>query len=162
MSKELQVYTQRELAKMATKLGIKGAHDMRKADVIGEIEKINKAVMRKNKICESDSECAVQDDESKLKYIETVAIGTIVAFKVPDGDGKVKSAKIEKRSVSRRKLQLVTQYGARFVVSFEDVLWVKTGSRWPKGVFELLKGMSKSGKSKEDSSVNRSIPRLFG
>ena len=65
--------------------------------------------------------------------------------------------RLRKRSVSRRKLQLVTQYGARFVVSFEDVLWVKTGSRWPKGVFELLKGMSKSEKSKEDSSVEAGI-----
>ena len=80
----------------------------------------------------------VSSGSNKVKYVENAEIGTIVAFKLPDG--RVKSAKIERRSTSRRKLKLVTQYGAEFVVPYEDIIWVRTTKRWPKGVYNLLKG----------------------
>jgi hypothetical protein len=39
-----------------------------------------------------------------MNYIENVAIGTIVAFKLPNG--KVKSAKVIEKAPTRRKLKL--------------------------------------------------------
>lgn len=77
--------------------------------------------------------------DAKYGYIKTAEKGTIMAFKLPDG--KVKSAKMVERSLKREKLKLETAYGRQFVVSFSDVIWVKTGERWPKGVFNLLKGL---------------------
>jgi hypothetical protein len=34
-----------------------------------------------------------------------------------------------------------TSYGATHVIPFEDVLWVRTGARWPRGVYNMLKGI---------------------
>lgn len=84
-------------------------------------------------------------DSGKLDRIMNADIGTLVAFRTESG--KVKSAKIVNRSSKNRKLKLETAYGKQFVVDYEDVIWVRTNSRWPKGVFEMLKG-SKDGSRK--------------
>ncbi|MCR5587488.1 MAG: hypothetical protein K6F77_08145, partial [Lachnospiraceae bacterium] len=74
----------------------------------------------------------------KRKYIDDAKVGVLVAFKTDTG--KVKSAMIMKRSTSKRRFLLETQYGAKYKVSFDDVLWVRTNKRWPKGIFQLLRG----------------------
>lgn len=78
-----------------------------------------------------------RNDDKKLSYIEGAGIGTIVAFRLPNG--KVKSAAIVKRSAAKHKLMLETAYGRTYVVKYESVIWVRHGKRWPKGVYELLK-----------------------
>lgn len=85
-----------------------------------------------------DRVCSVGKAKTKADYIETVDPGTLMAFRLPSG--KVISAKMVNRSSGRRKLKLVTAYGKEYVASFDDVVWVRTGSRWPRGVYELLKG----------------------
>lgn len=75
--------------------------------------------------------------ERKKKYIEEATIGTIVAFKLPSG--KVISAMITKKSTKGRKFMVETKYGAEFKIAFDDVLWVRTNKRWPKGVYQLFK-----------------------
>ena len=76
-----------------------------------------------------------------LEYIENAEVGTIVAFRVGD---KVKSAKIINRSSARRKLKLETAYGRIYVVDYDDIIWVKTSSRWPRGVYELFSKVKNS------------------
>lgn len=84
-----------------------------------------------------------EDAESKRKaYVENIAIGTIVAFRTQNG--KVKSAKVINKSSKYRKLKLETKYGAKYIVGYEDVIWVKTGKRFPRGVYNLLKGIETS------------------
>lgn len=78
------------------------------------------------------------DMKQKMHYIENIEIGTIVAFRL--SNGKVKSAKVVKKSTKNRKLKLETDYGAEYIVSYDSVVWVRTGKRWPKGVYKLLKG----------------------
>lgn len=78
------------------------------------------------------------DMKKKMNYIENVAVGTIVAFKL--SNGRVKSAMVMAKSPTRRKLKLETEYGKVFKVDYEDIVWVKTGNRFPKGVYEALKG----------------------
>lgn len=76
--------------------------------------------------------------ERKKKYIEDAKVGTIVAFKLPNG--KVISAAIVKKSTKGRKFLLETKYGVEHKVSFDDVLWVRTNNkRWPKGIYLLFK-----------------------
>ena len=83
---------------------------------------------------------STEDAERKRKaYVENIALGTIVAFRTPDG--KVKSAMVVNKSSKYRKLKLETKYGAVYVVKYEDVIWVKTGKRFPRGVYNLLKGI---------------------
>ena len=79
------------------------------------------------------------DMKQKMPYIERAEVGALIAFKL--SSGKVKSAKIINKSSKNRKLKLETEYGAIYVVPYEDVIWVRTGKRWPRGVYNLLKGL---------------------
>lgn len=79
------------------------------------------------------------DMEQKMPYIEQAAIGTIIAFRLPNG--KVKSAKIIKKSTKNRRFMVETEYNAQYVVDYDNVVWVRTGNRWPRGVYKLLKGL---------------------
>lgn len=88
---------------------------------------------------EKESASVDVDMEQKMPYIEGAAVGTIVAFRLPNG--KVKSAKIIKKSTKRRQFMLETDYGAQYITSYENVIWVRTGKRWPRGVYRLLKGL---------------------
>lgn len=77
--------------------------------------------------------------ERHNQYVENVKVGTLVAFKT--GPNKAKSAMVVKRSTKNRKLKVETKYGKELVISFDDVIWVHTNKRWPKGVYNMLKGM---------------------
>lgn len=127
----LEKKTRDELRVIAKELDIKGRGHMTKDQLVQAI-----AGATSSEAVETSDD--VSSSSNKMKYVENAEIGTIVAFKLPDG--RVKSAKIERRSTSHRKLKLVTQYGAGFVVSYDDVIWVRTTKRWPKGVYNMLKG----------------------
>lgn len=80
----------------------------------------------------------------KDEFIENAQVGTLMAFL--DGKGKPRSGKMVNRSAKRREVKLVTEYDAEFIVSYDSILWVKNGSRWPKMVYQMLKEY-KNGKS---------------
>lgn len=77
------------------------------------------------------------DREQRLKYVENVKIGTLVAFTLENG--KTKAAKVTKKSSKRRQLKVETEYGATYNISYDSVIWVRTGRRWPSGVMKMLK-----------------------
>lgn len=81
--------------------------------------------------------------ERKMPYIESAQVGTLVAFRL--ANGRVKSAKIVKKSTKNRRFMLETEYGAQYIVSYDDIVWVRTTKRWPLGVYKLLKGMVDDG-----------------
>ena len=114
----------------------KSAKDEVKIDDCGDVE-----VERKS---EKESASVDVDMEQKMPYIESAQVGTLVAFRLPNG--KVKSAKIIKKSTKGRRFMLETGYGAEYIVSFDDIVWVRTGKRWPRGVYKLLKGLTDDGK----------------
>ena len=91
--------------------------------------------------------------ERHISHVENAQIGAIVAFK--DEKGKVRSAKIVKRSSQKkRKLKLQTAYGLDFVVSYDDIVWVRTGDRWPRGIYNLLKGIGENGEQDAQAQDN--------
>ena len=176
MSKEvLEAKTKKELRAIATELEITGRWDMTKPQLIDAIlgaksvkdneqknvanESLQSAndehkvdnhecvnVEVENKV-ENESASVKVNMEQKMHYIENVDIGTIVAFRL--SNGKVKSAKVTRKSTKNRKLKLETDYGAEYIISYEDVVWVRTGKRWPRGVYQLLKGqVDANGKEK--------------
>ena len=177
MSKEvLEAKTKKELRAIATELEITGRWDMTKPQLIDAIlraksaevgeheEKVNvnsqsasdeykvdnhgcENVEAENKV-ENESANIKVNMEQKMSYIENIDIGTIVAFRL--SSGKVKSAKVVRKSTKNRKLKLETDYGAEYIVSYDDIVWVRTGKRWPRGVYKLLKGQV-------DSSVKEKI-----
>ena len=130
MSKnELNQFNKNELLILAKAYNITGRWDMSKDELINSIKAAKEKIKEK------------RDMTIKDGYIEKVNLGCLVAFKT--SNGKVKSAKIVKRSIKERMLLLETEYKSVYKVSFDDVLWVKTGNRWPKGIYELLKGRVK-------------------
>ena len=90
-------------------------------------------------VSKKEQAAIVVDMEQKMPYIEQAAIGTIVAFRL--ANGKVKSAMIIKKSTKNRCFMVETEYKAQYVVDYENVIWVRTGDRWPRGVYRLLKGL---------------------
>lgn len=100
-----------------------------------------------------NEEEAIKKVEAKKKYIEQAKIGTIVAFKLPSG--KVISAAITKKSTSNRKFMVETKYGVEHKISFDDVIWVRTNKRWPKGIYQLFKkNTTEVIKDGKESNVN--------
>lgn len=176
MSREvLEAKTKKELRVIATELEITGRWDMTKPQLIDAIlraksaensepeEKADENQQSAKDECKVDnhvSEDAEAEDkvenesanikvnmEQKMSYIENIDIGTIVAFRL--SNGKVKSAKVTRKSTKNRKLKLETDYGAEYIISYEDIVWVRTGKRWPRGVYKLLKGqVDANGKEK--------------
>ena len=160
MSKEmLESKTCKELRELAKELNISGRWDMTKVQLIDAILGA-KVVKDTDEPVSAKTECkvdnlidnaeAVNKDENgsagneidmkqKMRYIENISIGTLVAFRL--SNGKVKSAKVVRKSTKNRKLKLETDYGAEYIISFDDVVWVRTGKRWPRGVYMLLKGL---------------------
>ena len=177
MSREIfNSKTRKELRKIATELQITGRWEMNKEQLI---EAILRAKSAKNGGSENvanedlqsakdeykvdnhnaknvevedkvENESANVNKEQKMSYIENVDIGTIIAFRL--SSGKVKSAKVTRKSTKNRKLKVETDYGAEYIVSYDDVIWVRTGKRWPRGVYKLLKGqVDANGKEKIES-----------
>lgn len=167
MSREfLEAKTKKELRVIATELEITGRWDMTKAQLIDAILRAKSAensIQEKdvdvnpqsakdehkidNQKCKSiEVEGKVENKsadvkinmEQKMSYIINIDIGTIVAFRLPNG--KVKSAKVARKSTKNRKLKVETDYGAEYIISYDDIVWVRTGKRWPRGVYKLLKG----------------------
>lgn len=152
-----------ELRKYASSVGVKNSHGFKKADLVEAILTTEKSAQSSNeKDVEVKQKIDSQEDsaeeagagknendaadvvnvnidmERKMPYIEAAAIGTIVAFKVPN-TGVLKSAKIVNRSTKNRKLKLETAYKKQYVIKYEDVVWVRAGSRWPTGILKALK-----------------------
>ena len=158
--KELELETVVNLREIAKEVGIKNVKKYKKdalIDLIVEATSVDEPAEEQveevaptdtyKEEPDTDVEEITEEERAarKLKYVEEAPIGTLVAFK-PEV-GKVKSAKIIKKSTKNRRLKVETAYGATFIVPYEDVIWVRSGSRWPRGVYNLLKGI-------EDGSDN--------
>lgn len=144
MSKEeLNAKTRDELRVIAKEHEIVGRGKMTKAQLVDAIfEATNNGAQK----CTNKDEVQAKAD-AKIDYVKTAEKGTIMAFRLPDG--KVKSAKMIERSLKREKLKMETAYGRQYVIDFGDVIWVKTGDRWPNGVLSLLKGNANNEKGKQ-------------
>lgn len=143
---ELMEKKKSEIMKIAEELGInryKGKSALTKEELVDNIvgaQQANNHDEKSNEKQQVESRDIAESRDVKDRYLDTAEIGCLVAFKIETG--KVKSAKIIKRSTSGRKLKVETAYGMEYIVPYDNVLWVKTGTRWPKGVYMLLKGIS--------------------
>lgn len=134
---ELQKVKSKDLQKMATAAGIKHSRQYRKDTLIEMLadDGVGAPILPDEVV----SKVTMIDYEGKMRRIENIGVGTIVAFRTEDG--KVKSAKVVNKSTKNKKLKVETSYGKIYIVPFDKVIWVKTGVRWPRGVYNLLKGI---------------------
>lgn len=155
MAKKYSEMTVKELREKAKELDISGRWNMTKVQLIeaitraeGENTNEDSESATDEKVIDNNSDAEVEINEEnstninveqKQKYLDNIQIGTLVAFKI--SEEKAKSAKVIRKSTKSRKLQVETSYGAIYTIPFEDVLWVRTGKRWPRGVYNMLKGI---------------------
>ena len=85
------------------------------------------------------------DQTVKEQRITSAPLGTLIAFREPE-TGKLNTAKLTNRNKVKKLVKCETQYGKEFTVPFENVVWTKTGSRWPKGIYDELKRKSADAK----------------
>lgn len=148
--KELEKWSCGELAKYCKEHNIphyNGKNRFRKSEMVEAILK-EQEPMAEEPVVESEIEESVSavvkgketanTDEGKQRYFDNLKIGTLVAFREPNG--KLNTAAVQNVSYKRKQLKLITQYQKEFIVSFEDVVWIRTSKRWPKFVLDELKG----------------------
>ena len=146
---ELENMTKENVAKVAKDLGVKrykGKSMLSKRELIDCICKVmesnddaadaQKAI---NEAGEQVKNEIIIDREVKDKRILSAPIGTLIAFHEPE-TGKLNTAKLTNRNKTKKLIKCETQYGKEFLISFSDVVWTKTGSRWPKSIYNELKG----------------------
>ena len=146
---ELENMTKENVAKVAKGLGVKrykGKSMLSKKELIDGICKamesnddaadVQKAI---NEAGEHVKNEIVINREVKDKRILSAPIGTLIAFHEPE-TGKLNTAKLTNRNKTKKLIKCETQYGKEFLISFSDVVWTKTGSRWPKSIYNELKG----------------------
>lgn len=75
---------------------------------------------------------------NKAEAIEKADVGTLIAF--IDEKGKPRTAKLVNRSSSRQVIKVTTEFDWTFIVPYDKVLWVRFGTRWPKTIYNMLKG----------------------
>lgn len=151
MQKNYSDMTRDELRQVAKEMNIPGRGSMTKAQLLNTIIEFAYAVHEKEK---NDTDNVVKVNvsvnansnipisQAKLSYLNTIKPGTIVAFRVMvNGRERVKSAAVANVSYKRQMLKLVTKYNAEYIIPFSSVVWVKVGERWPRYIYNLLKGI---------------------
>ena len=95
---------------------------------------------------------------NKERYIEEAEVGVLIAFL--DKNGKPRTAALVNRSSKRKMLLLETEYGWRYEVPYECVLWVKRGEHWAANIYRILKRYDANGKCAEREVFERTAERI--
>ena len=145
---ELGEQTVKTLLDIAKAYGIPGRHKMRKGVLIERIIQAEQAESDDDDVLDTsqgnfDKLATENAAENRLAvrrvYLVNASEGSIVAFR-NRLTGKVKSAKILLND-RNGNMRLETGYGKIYAVEYDDIIWVKIGNRWPRGVYNLLKGL---------------------
>lgn len=150
---ELENMTKENVAKVAKDLGVKrykGKSMLSKKELI---DGICKAMESNDDV--ADAQKAIKEAGEQVKNVKnevknvdrkvknerilSAPIGTLIAFREPE-TGKLNTAKLTNRNKTKKLIKCETQYGKEFLISFSDIVWTKTGSRWPKSIYNELKG----------------------
>lgn len=157
----LESYTVADLRKIAKNFHIVGRWEMNKSQLIIEILLAQKDLEVRKESClnatevfeaekkQSEKEQAKETFENKKvmqdnsnndhsKYLTNIEVGRLVAFN-DHNMGIVRTARVVNISQKRQQLKVIDIYGSMEVISFEQVAWVKTGKRWPRRLFHLIR-----------------------
>lgn len=86
-----------------------------------------------------------KESKSKDEYIANAEPGLLVAFRLnfTANSGvrltKVISGKIIENDKDQEMYAVETRNGLKYGVPYSAIVWVKTGNRWPKGVYQEMK-----------------------
>lgn len=133
--------TVKELLAIAKEYQIVGRHDMKKQqliDAIVEVVEIEKASS------ETDASIANKTHDD---YVENLKQGDIIAFQFHNPFGKkiTRSAKVIDPHPGEIGTTVQDKIGNKYFVYKSNILWVKTGKRWPKYIYSMFKGETANG-----------------
>lgn len=133
--------TVKELLAIAKEYQIVGRHDMKKQqliDAIVEVVEIEKA------LDETDASVA---NKTHGDYVENLKQGDIIAFQFNNPFGKkiTRSAKVIDPHPGEIGTTVQDKIGNKYFVYKSNILWVKTGKRWPKYIYSMFKGETANG-----------------
>jgi hypothetical protein len=98
-----------------------------------------------------------KNNKTKDDYIVDAEVGVVVAFRLNfRSKSKVKltkviSGKILENNQENETYVIETRNGLKYGVPYKAVVWVKTGNRWPKGVYDEMKRGSVEVNGDEDN-----------
>ena len=142
---ELNEKTCKELREIAKHYGITGRWDMNKQELIEAIEKVSD--LSDDEIM-FEGDCIIKEEVSNQSegsqkvskttrdYLNNAEVGTLVAFKKNISKDIAMSGKFI--SFEDGKVTVESKKGTLFKLNPENIIWVKTGGRWPKWVFNLF------------------------
>nr|DAZ12657.1 MAG TPA: hypothetical protein [Caudoviricetes sp.] len=76
--------------------------------------------------------------QTRQFYIDNMQLGNVVAFTISkDGHQTMLSGRV--RSITPEAVTVQTKNGSIFYPKKDQVVWVRTGTRWPLGIYNALK-----------------------
>lgn len=147
---DLSNKTCKELREIAKGCAIKGRWDMTKDELIKAIQDV---YIYSDDSITFESDCIIKEEDSTqhrgsqkatkttLDYLSTVEPGTLVAFTRKSAKNIAMSGKLV--SIENGKVKVESKKGTLFKLNLENIIWVKTGDRWPRWVFALFNKNSK-------------------
>lgn len=142
---DLSNKTCKELREIAKGCAIKGRWDMTKDELIKAIQDVYSL---SDDSITFESDCIIKEEDSTqnrgsqkatkttLDYLSTVEPGTLVAFTRNSAKHIAMSGKLV--SIEKGKVKVESKKGTLFKLNLENIIWVKTGDRWPRWVFALF------------------------
>lgn len=109
------------------------------AETVNDEKQLNKVEEKPKN--EEPNEVDKLRHENHMKIVEACEVGDFVAFTC--FGSKARSAKVTRKSSKRKKLEVETAYGKKFIIDYDMVIWVKKSqdAKWPHGVYKALKGI---------------------
>ena len=130
--------TVKELLIIAKEYQIAGRYDMKKQQLIDAIIEFEKA---------KDEMAVNTTNKTHDDYVKNLKSGDIIAFQFysPFGKKIVRSAKVVDTHPEEIGLTVQDKIGNEYFVYKSNILWVKTGKRWPKYIYFMFKGETVNG-----------------
>lgn len=76
--------------------------------------------------------------KTRAYYIDNMQVGNVVAFTVDTVDGqKMLSGRV--LEIRNETVTIQTKNGSIFFPKKGSIVWVRTGTRWPVGIYNALK-----------------------
>ena len=85
-----------------------------------------------------------QYGRTKIEYVNAVESGQLIAFTNEDRMLSAKVIQVVRNTDTHDvvKVKVRTLNGSIYYVKAEKIVWIKSGTRWPTGVFNALKNQS--------------------
>lgn len=76
--------------------------------------------------------------QTRQFYIDNMQLGNVVAFTITkDGSQTMLSGRV--RNITNDVVTVQTKNGSIFYLKKDQIVWVRTGTRWPLGIYNALK-----------------------